>query len=729
MLNTPELQVIDKRIKKAMVLQHDEKDCGVACLKSIIRYYGNDISLEKLRRESGTNSKGTSLLGLYQSAVQNQLNAEGLEGSINDLKALHQPVILHVNLEGNFEHYIVCFQYKNSKFIIGDPAEGISKYTDEELQRIWKSGYLLQVSPNSEFKANGFHADRSIKWLKDHLIQDKNLFVSSILLGTILAVLGLATAVFTEQLVDDILPQRDFSLLLKGIASWGLLLLLSNLFSYIRQLLMFHQSYEFNQRVIKYFLGKLIYLQKSFFDSKKQGDMIARMNDSQTIQSAVQYVLGQAVVDALLLTVSFSFLFYYNKETALFALAILPLLVVLLSLYLKSIKSKQRDVMHQHAINESNYIETTNGIHSIKSFQKEEYFQNKAQGIYQKFQRSIFSFRIFTAKFDLSIDSINTFCLILTIAYTSFLFMEGKIQLGELIASLTIVNILIDSVENLVLANINIQGARVALERMFEFTEEEKEFKTEDTPTPLQFEILEFEKVNFAYPGQGALLKDINFSIKIGEITSLLGENGCGKSSLLQIAQKFYTNYSGEIKVNGKDLRNVSTVNWRNAIGVVPQSIKIFNGSILDNICMENGEEKEKEIITFCKQLGLDKYFSKLHHSYYTLVGEEGINLSGGEKQLVALARALYRKPQILILDEATSAMDRNTENFVLELLKNMKGKITILFITHRLHILKSFDGNILVMEGGKIKANGSHQQLLKGNNLYSNYWNDLMYA
>jgi len=712
-----------------MVLQHDEKDCGVACLKSIIRYHGNDISLEKLRRESGTNNKGTSLLGLYQSALQNQLKAEGLEGRIDDLKKLNQPVILHVSLEGNFEHYIVCFQYTHNKFIIGDPAEGIVKFTEEELQEIWQSGYLLQLSPNSEFRANGFHPNRSLKWLKDHLVQDKNLFVSSILLGTILAVLGLATAVFTEQLVDDILPQRNFSLLLKGIASWGLLLLLSNFFSYVRQLLMFRQSFEFNQRVIKYFLGKLIYLQKSFFDSKKQGDMIARMNDSQTIQSAVQYVVGQAVIDILLLIVSFSFLFYYNSETALFALTILPLLILLLSLYLKAIKSKQRDVMQQHAINESNYIETTNGIHSIKSFQKEEYFQSKAQRIYQKYQRSIFSFRTFSSKFDLSLDSINTFCLILTIAYASFLFMEGKIQLGELIASLSITNILINSVENLVLANINIQGARVALERMFEFTEEEKEFTTEDTPDPFHFEELHFNNVNFAYPGQGALLKDINFSIKKGEITSLLGENGCGKSSLLQIVQKFYTNYSGEIRVNGDDLKDVSTVSWRNVIGVVPQTIKIFNGSILDNICMENGEEKEKEIIAFCKQLGLDRYFSKLHHSYHTLVGEEGINLSGGEKQMVALARALYRHPQVLILDEATSAMDRNTENFVLDLLKNLKRNITILFITHRLHILKSFDGNILVMEDGNIKANGNHEQLLKGNNLYSNYWNDLLYA
>jgi ATP-binding cassette subfamily B protein len=307
--------------------------------------------------------------------------------------------------------------------------------------------------------------------------------------------------------------------------------------------------------------------------------------------------------------------------------------------------------------------------------------------------------------------------------------MEQKIQLGELIASLTIVGILIQSVEKLVLANINIQEAKVALERMFEFTEEEKETVPKEEYTDLKFKQLDINGLNFSYPGQSALLEDISFSIQQGSITSILGQNGCGKSSLLQILMKFYSNYSGSITINGNELKTISTVSWRNIIGVVPQQIKIFNGSVLDNICMENGTEQEDQIIDFCKELQLDQFFAKLHYSYHTLVGEEGINLSGGEKQILAIARALYRNPQILILDEATSAMDRNTENFVLNLLKSFKGKITILFITHRLHILKSFDGNILVMENGKIKANGNHDQLLSGNNLYSNYWKDLLYA
>lgn len=720
--------MIDKRIKKAFVLQQDEKDCGVACLKMIIRFYGSDISLEKLKRESGTSSKGTNLLGLYQAAKQNQLLAEGFEASIKDLYELNSPTILHVTLEGNYNHFIVYFPTKGKQFLIGDPADGLTYYTEESLQKIWKSGYLLKLEPTSDFISKGLYASKNLKWLREHLMEDKNLFYSAIFLGAILSLLGIVTAVFTQQLVDDILPERNLHLLLKALSCWGVLLLIQIFLSYLRQILMYRQSYHFNQRVISYFLGKLLFLRKSFFDSKKQGDMIARMNDSQKIQSAIQYVLGQAMIDAMLLIVSFGFLFYYNVAIALFALSIAPILLLLLAIYLKPLKEKQRKVMHQHAINESNYIETTGNIDTVKNFQKEDFFQNKAQEIYKQFQKNIYSFRIFSSKFDLSIDSINTICMVFTIAFASFLYLEQKIELGELIAAITIVNLLIGSIENLVLANVNIQGAKVALERMFEFTEEEKEIITAEHKE-IQFKELKCENVNFAYPGQLNLLKNISFSFRKGEIISILGENGCGKSSLLQILQKFYSNYSGSIFINQKELKEINTNSWRNLLAVVPQQIKIFNGSVLDNICMENGDNREEEIIAFCKKYEFHSYFSKLPHSYHTVIGEEGVNLSGGEKQILALARALFKKPQILLLDEATSAMDRNTELFVLNKLILLQKQVSIIFITHRLHILKILNGKILVMEDGEIMANGTHEELLNQKNLYSNYWKDLLYA
>lgn len=730
-LNTQELQMTDKQIKKSIIIQHDEKDCGVACVKSIFHYYNGDISLEKLRRESGTNPKGTSLLGLYQAVNKLGFNAEGLQGDIDELKNLNHPVILHLNIEDHFQHYVVCYKYEKGAFFIGDPAKGFCKYRPKELGKVWISGYVLDLTPNESFEAKGFKSNKSFSWLKDQINKDKPLFIAALFLGVIISVLSLSTAVFTQQLVDDILPKKDFNLLLKSLFSWGALILLLSVFNYLRSLLLAQQSFRFNIRVIKYFLSKLIYLPKAFFDSKKQGDMIARLNDSQKIQSAIQYVMGQAAIDAILVIISLSFLFYYNLETALFASAIIPLLLILLNTFLAPVKRVQHEVFQNHAINESYYIEIINGINTIKTHQKENYFQGQSQTFYSNYQERIFSFNKIALRFNLSNDIINSLVLILSISLGAFLYLQGEIEIGELLAILSIISILIDSTENLILANISIQGAKVALDRMFDFTEEKLEYTFKSTEsTNFSFTQINIENLDFNFPGQIELLNNINLQVQKGEIVAILGENGCGKSTLIQIIQRFYEPIEGHLTLNQNlPLKDLNHQIWRKTIGVVPQQIQIFNGSVLDNICLDEGNKHEEKIIEFCKAWGFHEYFSKLQDSYYTLVGEEGQNISGGETQILALARALYAKPQFLILDEATSAMDRKTEQFVLKMLNNLKNEMAILFITHRLHIIKSLNSRIYIMEAGRIETWGSHDELLLSENLYSNYWKDLDYA
>ncbi len=207
-----------------------------------------------------------------------------------------------------------------------------------------------------------------------------------------------------------------------------------------------------------------------------------------------------------------------------------------------------------------------------------------------------------------------------------------------------------------------------------------------------------------------------------------MGENGSGKSTLTQLLQKNYEAESGEIIINKNiPLTNVPLHDWRGVTGVVPQHIHIFNATVLENIAFEDAATKANEILQFLEEYGFMPFMNSLPQSFLTLVGEEGVNLSGGQKQVIALARALYHKPQLLMLDEATSAMDRNTEQFVLQLLNRTKQKMGIIFITHRLHILKSFCDRIYILDNGVITSAGNHEQLLKGSNLYSRYWSDLV--
>ncbi|MDX2303876.1 MAG: ABC transporter ATP-binding protein [Microscillaceae bacterium] len=188
----------------------------------------------------------------------------------------------------------------------------------------------------------------------------------------------------------------------------------------------------------------------------------------------------------------------------------------------------------------------------------------------------------------------------------------------------------------------------------------------------------------FIYGKRSQLLKNINLEIKKGELITLTGESGCGKSTILQIMMRFYTPESGEILWNGQNSREIPLKDWRKSIGYVPQNIKIFQATLLENICLKNTQEEAQKVIYFCQQHGFDKYFHSLPQSYLTIIGENGVHLSGGQTQLLALSRVLYHKPQLLLLDEATSAMDTHTENFVIQLLQSLQKETAIVWVSHK---------------------------------------------
>ena len=210
---------------------------------------------------------------------------------------------------------------------------------------------------------------------------------------------------------------------------------------------------------------------------------------------------------------------------------------------------------------------------------------------------------------------------------------------------------------------------------------------------PENIESVEIQNLSFRFVGRKPLLKNISLSIEKGKITVLMGEVGCGKSLVIQILQQFQQFESGQILINhSMNLNDISPKSWRNIIGVVPQEVKIFNATLMENIILGDTGEQGQEAAQFCNNIGIDTFFQQLPQGYFTVVGEEGINLSGGQRQIIALARALYRKPQLLLLDEATSAMDSQTEQFVLSLLDKLKPEMGILMVTHRHSIAQNAD-------------------------------------
>ena len=712
-----------KHLKKTHVLQLDASDCGVACLLSVIRFHGGDTSLDELRRQSGTHKQGTTLLGLYQASNKLGFDAQGKEGTIQYLKDIQEPVILHVVTPEQRSHYLVCYVWDKNKFIIGDPAEGIVFLTEEEIEAQWKSKASLTLMPNADFQEASIKQKNKKKWFLRLLKPDFVLLRFSIIIGICVAVLSMALSVFSQKLVDDILPSKQIDKLIGGIGLLLLLLLVRIGLSGLRQYFLIFQSRAFNVRIIDSFYSALLHLPKPFFDTRKIGELVARLNDTSRIQGVIRQVAGNAVIDVIIVVISIAFLFYYDWRSALIALVSLPIYGLVFYYYNKKIITAQSAVMKAYAVNESNYIATMQGISEIKNNNREPFFKLLNQNIYGFFQNTIFSLGKINIRLGIYSGVIGVLFIVGILGYSSYQVLNNHLTLGELMAILGIASTLLPSVTNLALLAIPLNEAKIAFERMFEFTglKSEKEGKIKIK----KIDNISIRNASFRFAGRKPLFTDISIEIPSKSFVALVGESGSGKSTLGAVLQKHYHLEEGAILINNKvSLSDIKLKNWRKRIDVVPQEITLFNGSVIDNLVL-GVEQNPQNVVDFCVKMGFGNYFKSFPQGYNTLLGEEGVNISGGQKQILAIARALYNKPDLLILDEATGALDRKTEEFILKLLQ--KQKISILFITHRMHILKKFADCTYILENGEIRTSGSHEELLKSDNSYSKFWKEII--
>ncbi len=316
-----------KLIHQTFTLQKDQTDCGVGCLQSLVRYYGGDISLEILREKSGTSKTGTTMLGLYQCANEIGFDAEGCEADTDALIEHGKPVILHIIVDQKYEHYVICYHYNsngNSQFCIGDPAKGIEYWSKDELEKVWISKTCLTLSPNAHFQKAQQTNKEKIRWLKDLIREDQEWLYTIIFLGVIFTLLGMSMSVFSQKLIDDILPKKKLNLLFLSIGFLGFLLLGRVVIQALRELYIIKQSKAFNTRINEKFYSSLLYLPKKFFDSRKTGDFVARLNDTQRIQNVIKLLITNTATDILSVLISIGFLFYYSWKLAVFCLLVSP---------------------------------------------------------------------------------------------------------------------------------------------------------------------------------------------------------------------------------------------------------------------------------------------------------------------------------------------------------------------------------------------------------------------
>ena len=514
-----------------------------------------------------------------------------------------------------------------------------------------------------------------------------------------------------------------------GLSFVVFLLIIKLGISALRQFFLLKQSKDFNSRVIDSFYNSLLHLPKSFFDTRKIGELVTRLNDTSRIQGVITLVIEGVIIDGLIAITSLAMLYVYFWQVGVIATISFPIYFALIYRFNNRVIDAQRDVIVNNALNESHYISSIQGVGVIKNFNKQNTFRFINQMIYGNLQDKVFSLGKLGIRIGLLLSIIGLSFSIGILAYGSFQVINGELRLGELMAVISISAGLLPTASGLAMLSIPINEAKIIFNRMFEYVSIPSEFKENPSHKILEFDSLEFHNVKFRFPGRKAIIEDLSMIINRNELVSIVGESGSGKSTIGQLIQKFYEPESGSIVLNKQeDFIETDTQSWRNTLGVAPQDIHLFDGNVLENIALGEDISKMKNVIEFCENYGFAKYIEQLPQGYHTKLGEDGVNISGGQQQLIAIARALYKEPQVLLLDEATSALDRFSEKFIINLLTKLKQRIAIIFITHRIHILKNISERIYVLDQGKIIAQGPHEKLLNSRNLYSDYWKDLAY-
>ena len=716
------------------VKQKDSMQCGVACLAMICKFYGKHYSLGFLSSRCEPTKEGVSMLGISKTAQELGLKSISARIVVEQFKDLSLPCILHWNQN----HFVVLYKVSRDgkKYYIADPGKGKITYTAKEFCKYWistenngeKKGIAMFLEPTEQFGSVKNDTDeeerRSFRFLWGYFKKHRRSFgaiVFTLLLGS---VLQLAMPFLTQAIVDTGIKQRDIGLIWLILLGELMIVTGRSVSGFIRGRLLLRVSMKINISLVSDFFSKLLKLPMSFFETKLMGDLMQRIGDHGRVQS---FLTGQAlnVIFSIMTFVVFSVvLFVYDKLIFLIFLIGSVAYAGWIVAFLDRRKVLDYELFEKQAINQNKTYGFVTNMQEIKLQDCEK----RRRKEWEEVQQSLFDVQMKSLKLKQTQEAggvlINEIKNIIITATAATAVINGEITLGMMLAVQYVIGQLNAPVEQFMAFIYSIQDVKISLERINEIHEggNEEPEKGRATEFASDDRGVSFRSVSFRYDPHALknTIEDITFDVPSGKVTAIVGASGSGKTTLMKLMLGYYPVRDGEISISGKPIEYYSLRWWRCQCGVVMQDGVIFSESISRNIAVSDGEIDEKRMEDAARIACIHDYIMGLPLRYNTIIGRDGVGLSQGQRQRILIARAVYKNPEFIFLDEATNALDAKNERAIVENLNEFYRGRTVVVVAHRLSTVRNAD-QIIVLDGGRVVETGNHYTLTARKGTYFN--------
>lgn len=704
--------------------------CGLACMAMICYHWGQEYSVKFLNKFCTASKDGVSFKGL--SDLSDTLGLHCISGkvSIQELRECPLPAILHWNQN----HFIVLYKIKNNKFYIADPSKGKLVHNETEFSQHFISltsdnkekGLAMFFEPTEKFgviKDDTINNERNFKFLSKYIFKHKLYFIQ-IILGMIFACcMQLLFPFLTQSIVDTGIHTKNIGLIWLILIGELTIVIGRTITDVIRNWLLLHISMRINISIVSDFFIKLLKLPMAFFDTKLMGDIFQRISDHDRIQ---KFLTSQILKISFAVLSFFIFgivLCYYNITVFLIFLIGSFLYATWITLFLRKRRKIDYNLFEQQAANQNRTYQFITGIQEIK-------LQNceiRRRLEWEDTQADLFKVQMDSLKLQLQQESggifINEIKNIVITVITATCVISGDMSLGMMLAVQYIIGQLNSPIEQVVAFIYSLQDVKISLERINEIHNAENEDNhIKNNITNLSDKTITIKNLSFSYDPHAITktLDNITLNIPSGKITAIVGSSGGGKTTLIKLILGYYSNISGSILIQNQDIRNINLKDWRSHCGVVMQDGVIFSESIARNIAVEDGDIDYTRLEYAAQIANIHDYIMSLPLKYNTQIGRDGMGLSQGQKQRILIARAVYKNPDFIFLDEATNALDAKNEKIIVENLNKFYSGKTVVVVAHRLSTVKNAD-QIIVIDEGKVVESGEHYSLIAQKGKYYN--------